>query len=104
MCEVLGATHLQQRVLLFGVLIALVLRAVFIAAGSAVIATFSWVFYIFGAFLIYTAWKLIQEARADEDEEDWEENRLLKSVEKRFGVSDRYEGTKLSSRRTARRS
>ncbi|EPH45838.1 putative membrane protein [Streptomyces aurantiacus JA 4570] len=88
-------SHLQQRVLLFGVLIALVLRAIFIAAGAAVIANFSWVFYIFGAFLIYTAWKLIQEARADEEEEDWEENRLLKSIEKKFGVSDRYEGTKL---------
>ena len=52
----------QQRVLLVGVLIALVLRAIFIAAGAAIIASFSWVFYIFGAFLIYTAWKLIQEA------------------------------------------
>ncbi|MEV0319473.1 TerC family protein [Streptomyces sp. NPDC050658] len=88
-------SHLQQRVLLFGVLIALVLRAIFIAAGAAVIANFSWVFYIFGAFLIYTAWKLIQEARADEDEEDWEENRLLKAAEKKFGVADRYHGTKL---------
>lgn len=54
-------SQLQQRVLLIGVLIALVLRAIFIAAGAAVIANFSWVFYIFGAFLIYTAWKLIQE-------------------------------------------
>ncbi|MFH8987501.1 TerC family protein [Streptomyces sp. NPDC017940] len=88
-------SHLQQRVLLFGVLIALVLRAVFIAAGAAIIASFSWVFYLFGAFLIYTAWKLIQEARADEEEEEWEENRLLKSVEKKFGVADRYHGTKL---------
>ncbi|MFH8486400.1 TerC family protein [Streptomyces longisporoflavus] len=88
-------THLQQRVLLFGVLIALVLRAVFIAAGAAVIANFSWVFYIFGAFLIYTAWKLIQEARADEDEEEWEENRLLKAAERKFGVADQYHGTKL---------
>ncbi|MEV6755471.1 TerC family protein [Streptomyces sp. NPDC051214] len=88
-------THLQQRVLLFGVLIALVLRAIFIAAGAAVIANFSWVFYIFGAFLIYTAWKLIQEARADDDEEEWEENRLLKAAEKRFGVADQYHGTKL---------
>ncbi|MGW0532785.1 TerC family protein [Streptomyces sp. NPDC003032] len=96
-------THLQQRVLLFGVLIALVLRAIFIAAGAAVIANFSWVFYIFGAFLIYTAWKLIQEARADEDEEDWEENRLLKSVEKKFGVSDRYEGTKLFIRKNGKK-
>lgn len=88
-------SRLQQRVLLIGVLIALVLRAVFIAAGAAVIANFSWVFYIFGAFLIYTAWKLIQEARAGEEEEEFEENRLLKSIEKRFGVSDQYHGTKL---------
>ncbi|NEB78823.1 TerC family protein [Streptomyces sp. SID14478] len=88
-------THLQQRVLLFGVLIALVLRAIFIAAGAAVIANFSWVFYIFGAFLIYTAWKLIQEALGDDEEEEFEENRLLKSIEKKFGVADRYHGTKL---------
>ncbi|KJY22583.1 MULTISPECIES: TerC family protein [Streptomyces] len=88
-------SHLQQRVLLVGVLIALVLRAVFIAAGAAIIASFSWVFYIFGAFLIYTAWKLIQEARKDEDDEEFEENRLLKSVEKKFGVADQYHGTKL---------
>ena len=71
------------------------LRAIFIAAGAAIIASFSWVFYIFGAFLIYTAWKLIQEARTDEEEEEYEENKLLKAVEKRFGVADRYHGTKL---------
>ncbi|EKX66969.1 TerC family protein [Streptomyces ipomoeae] len=85
----------QQRVLMVGVLMALVLRAIFIAAGAAIISSFSWVFYIFGAFLIYTAWKLIQEARADESEEEWEENKLLKAAEKRFGVADRYHGTKL---------
>ena len=85
----------QQRVLLIGVLIALVLRAIFIAAGAAIISNFAWVFYIFGAFLIYTAWKLIQEARADEPEEEYEENKLLKAAEKRFGVADRYHGTKL---------
>ncbi|MFF6775082.1 TerC/Alx family metal homeostasis membrane protein [Streptomyces sp. NPDC012637] len=88
-------THLQQRVLLVGVLIALVLRAVFIAAGAAIIASFSWVFYLFGAFLIYTAWKLVKEAMADEEEDEWDENRLLKSIEKKFGVADRYHGTKL---------
>ncbi|MGW6392180.1 TerC family protein [Streptomyces sp. NPDC055103] len=96
-------SHLQQRVLLVGVVIALVLRTIFIVAGAAVIANFSWVFYIFGAFLIYTAWKLIQEARADEEEEDWEENRLLKSVEKKFGVADKYHGTKLFIRVNGKR-
>lgn len=96
-------SHLQQRVLLVGVLIALVLRAIFIAAGAAVIANFSWIFYIFGAFLIYTAWKLIQEARADEEEDEFEENRLLKSIERRFGVADRYHGTKLFIRNNGKR-
>ncbi|MFF2228810.1 TerC family protein [Streptomyces globisporus] len=96
-------SHLQQRVLLIGVLIALVLRAIFIAAGAAVIANFSWVFYIFGAFLIYTAWKLIQEARAGEEEEEFEENRLLKKIEQRFGVADQYHGTKLFIQKNGKR-
>ncbi|MEU8851997.1 TerC family protein [Streptomyces sp. NPDC048564] len=85
----------QQRVLMFGVIMALVLRAGFIAAGAAIISAFSWVFYLFGAFLIWTAWKLIQDARKEEHEEEYEESKLLKAVEKRFGVADRYHGSKL---------
>jgi tellurite resistance protein TerC len=85
----------QQRVLMVGVLMALVLRAVFIAAGAAIISAFSWVFYLFGAFLIWTAWKLIQDARKGGHDEEYEENKLLKAVERRFGVADRYHGTKL---------
>ncbi|AUY49459.1 TerC family protein [Streptomyces sp. CB01881] len=93
----------QQRVLMFGVIIALVLRAVFIAGGAALVAQFSWVFFIFGAFLIWTAWKLIKEARADEEDEEFEENRLLKSIEQRFPSTDRYHGTKLFIRENGRR-
>jgi tellurite resistance protein TerC len=85
----------QQRVLMVGVLIALVLRAVFIAAGAAMISAFSWVFFIFGAFLIWTAWKLIQEAREENEEEAYEENRLLKMIERRVPSTDKYHGTKL---------
>ncbi|MFC4497327.1 TerC family protein [Streptomyces ovatisporus] len=85
----------QQRVLMVGVLIALVLRAVFIAAGAAAISTFSWVFFIFGAFLIWTAWKLIKEAREDHEEDEYEENRFLKMVERRVPSTDQYHGTKL---------
>ncbi|WP_151772721.1 TerC family protein [Streptomyces abyssomicinicus] len=96
-------SQFQQRVLLIGVLIALVLRAVFIAAGAAIISSFSWVFYLFGAFLIYTAWKLIQDARSKDDEEEFEENRLLKAAERRFGVADRYHGTKLWIRQNGKR-
>ncbi|MGW3265619.1 TerC/Alx family metal homeostasis membrane protein [Streptomyces sp. NPDC001056] len=94
----------QRRVLLVGVLIALVLRSVFIAAGTAIVASFSWVFYLFGAFLIWTAWKLVQEARGDDrDEEEFEESRLLKAAERRFGVADRYHGTKLWIRQNGKR-
>jgi tellurite resistance protein TerC len=89
----------QQRVLMVGVLIALVLRAAFIAAGAAIIASFSWVFFIFGAFLIWTAWKLIKEAAGSSgsggEDEEFEENRLLKAVERRVPSTDRYHGTRL---------
>ncbi|MEV4438759.1 TerC family protein [Streptomyces sp. NPDC049577] len=93
----------QQRVLMVGVLIALVLRAGFIAAGAAIIANFSWIFYLFGAFLIWTAWKLIQEARADEVDEAYEENRFLKAIERRFPSTDRYHGTRLFIAENGRR-
>ncbi|MGW4893846.1 TerC family protein [Kitasatospora sp. NPDC004240] len=93
----------QQRVLMFGVIIALVLRAVFIAGGAALVSNFSWIFYFFGAFLVWTAWKLIKEARADEEEEEFEENRLLKSIEQRFPSTDVYHGTKLFIRENGRR-
>ncbi|MFG1810132.1 TerC family protein [Streptomyces sp. NPDC049040] len=94
----------QQRVLLVGVLIALVLRAVFIAAGATIVASFSWVFFVFGAFLIWTAWKLVKEARTEsQDDDEFEENRLLKMVEKRVPATDRYHGTKLFITRNGKR-
>ncbi|MFE1859742.1 TerC/Alx family metal homeostasis membrane protein [Streptomyces anandii] len=93
----------QQRVLLVGVLVALVLRAVFIAAGAAILASFSWVFYLFGAFLIWTAWKLVMEARSEAEDEEYEESKLLKAVERHFGVADRYHGTKLWIRQNGKR-
>ncbi|MER8070622.1 TerC family protein [Streptomyces sp. NPDC094034] len=95
-------TIYQQRVLMIGVLIALVLRAVFIAVGAAAISTFAWVFYIFGAFLIWTAWKLIQEARAEE-EEDWEPGRLMRAIQRRVPSTDKWHGTKMTIRENGKR-
>ena len=63
----------QQLVLLLGIIIALVLRGGFIAAGSAILEKFSWAFFIFGAFLIFTAYKLLVE----HNEEEWKEDRLI---------------------------
>ncbi|MFJ5227412.1 TerC family protein [Streptomyces sp. NPDC088400] len=93
----------QQRVLMIGVLIALVLRAVFIAAGAAAINSFAWVFFVFGAFLVWTAWKLIQEARAGEEDEDWEEGRLMKAIERRLPSTDKWHGTKMFVRENGKR-
>ena len=64
----------QQLVLLLGIIIALVLRGGFIAAGSAIIEKFSGAFFVFGAFLIFTAYRLLVE---DEGEEEWKEDRVI---------------------------
>jgi tellurite resistance protein TerC len=72
----------QQLVLLLGIMIALVLRGGFIAAGKAIIVQFSWAFFIFGAFLIFTAYKLLKE----HNEEEWKEDRLV-SFLRRKGAS-----------------
>ena len=60
----------QQLVLLLGIIIALVLRGVFIAAGTAIITRFSSAFFIFGAFLIYTAYQLLREDGKEEEEQE----------------------------------
>lgn len=64
----------QQLVLLLGIIIALLLRGGFIAAGSAIIEKFSGAFFIFGAFLVFTAYRLLVE---DEGEEEWREDRFI---------------------------
>ena len=66
----------QQLVLLLGIIIALVLRGVFIAAGTAIITRFSSAFFIFGAFLIYTAYQLLREDGNEEEEQ--EDSRIVK--------------------------
>ena len=85
--------ELQQYTLMVGIVMALVMRAIFIAVGAAAIEQFSWVFYVFGAFLIYTAIKLAKEGPEDEDE--YEENRLVLFVEKRFPATKDWHGKKL---------
>lgn len=84
---------LQQTALMIGIMIALVLRGIFIAVGAVAINQFSWIFYVFGAFLIYTAVKLAREGESEEDE--YEENRLLKWVESRFRATNVWHGAKL---------
>ena len=83
----------QHKVLLFGIVLALVLRGIFIAVGAAAIARFSWIFYIFGAFLIYTG---INLARHRDEEPEMEKNALLRFVERVLPTTREYHGTKVS--------
>jgi tellurite resistance protein TerC len=82
----------QQEVLMVGVVLALVLRGIFILIGAALIEQFSWIFYIFGAFLLYTAYH--QAFRSHEDEEK-SESKLIQALRKRIQVSDHFDGAKV---------
>ena len=92
---------LQQTALMVGIMIALILRGIFIGVGAVAINQFSWIFYVFGAFLIYTAVKLAREGESEDDQ--YEENVLLKWVESRFPATNQWQGTKLFIRLNGRR-
>jgi tellurite resistance protein TerC len=84
----------QQEALLIGIILALVFRGIFIALGYTLIENFSWVFYIFGAFLVYTAAKLIG-SYADHEEEHPEDNAIVKFAQRHLNVGQAYHGLKL---------
>jgi tellurite resistance protein TerC len=88
----------QQKLLLIGIVMALVMRAGFIALGAAAINTFSWVFYLFGIFLILTAVKLARESGHEREAEVERENRLVTLVRRFVPTSDEYDGDKFITR------
>jgi tellurite resistance protein TerC len=84
-------------VLLFGIAFALVLRTIFIFAGAAAIENFSWIFYVFGGFLIYTAWAQARSGGHDEEEE-FKENSLLRLTRRVLPTADDYHGDRLTTK------
>jgi tellurite resistance protein TerC len=88
--------ELQQSALLIGIVLALVLRGIFIAVGAAAIQEFSWVFYVFGLFLVVTAVNLVREA--GEDEGGYDEPRLVRFARRRLRVSEEWNGARLTVR------
>jgi TerC family integral membrane protein len=86
----------QQKVLLIGIVIALIMRGAFIAAGAAVVSRFSWVFYIFGAFLVYTAVALLRHG--DDDEADYKENVMIRWARRILPISKESDGARLTRR------
>ena len=90
----------QGKVLAWGIMLALVLRLIFILIGAALLDAFHITFYAFGALLLYTAWKL---ARHDDVEIEPEHNPLLKQLRKRVTMTDDYDGDKLFTKVNGKR-
>lgn len=95
----------QQKVLLIGIAIALVMRGVFIAIGAAAIAQFSWVFYVFGAFLLYTAVKLAHDSLKDQSSggPQYHETRFERWAHKVFPSTRDYHGNHVTAKVDGRR-
>jgi tellurite resistance protein TerC len=87
--------ELQQKVLLFGITFALALRTVFIVVGAAAIENFSWVFYLFGAILIYTAYVQARSGGHGGDE-DYKENAVLRLTRKVLPTTEDYHSDRMT--------
>lgn len=83
---------LQKYVLSVGITVALILRGIFILIGAALIERFTWIFFLFGAFLIVTAVKLVT---GGDDDEEYHENGVIRVLRKVMKISDEYDGEKL---------
>ncbi|RRD04555.1 TerC family protein [Arachnia propionica] len=90
----------QQKVLLFGIVFALIARSAFIAAGKAMVEAWSWTFYFFGLILIVTAGKLLVPEGAESDEAD---NFVIRLARKYLHTSNHYDGDKLFTIENGRR-
>jgi tellurite resistance protein TerC len=84
---------LQQEVLMIGIVIALVLRGIFIILGAQLIENFSWIFYLFGAFLLFTAYR--QVFAGEPEEGATEDNFVVRAIRRRVRLSNTFEGSKL---------
>jgi len=91
----------QQKVLLIGIVLALIMRGAFIAAGAAVVSRFVWVFYLFGLFLIYTAYNLARHGATDES--DFKENVLIRVSRRVLPIAKHYDGSRVTTRQNGRR-
>ncbi|VXA98799.1 TerC/Alx family metal homeostasis membrane protein [Nocardioides sp. AX2bis] len=91
----------QQTALLVGIVLALLMRGIFIAVGAAAISAFSWVFYLFGIFLIYTAVKLVLSH--DDEDEAYQEPKIVAFASKHLPLTREWNGVKLTSREGGRR-
>ncbi|MGV0585719.1 TerC family protein [Mycobacteroides chelonae] len=81
----------QQEALLIGIILALIFRGIFIALGAVAIEQFSWIFYLFGAFLVYTAINLARDTEHDDDAD----NAVVQFARKHLRTTDKWDGLRL---------
>ena len=91
----------QDKVLYIGIVLSLLLRGLCIAAGAAAIAAFSWVFYLFGAFLVYTAVRLTIDS--DSADEEFRENSVVRAMRRVLPTTTAYDGGAFTTREAGRR-
>jgi tellurite resistance protein TerC len=90
----------EHRVLLFGIVLALILRGIFIAIGAAAIERFAFTFFVFGGFLLFTAWKL---AREGDKEAETDTNAFVRLMERMLPTTREYDGTRVLTKVDGRR-
>ncbi len=90
----------QHRVLFWGIIGAIVMRAIMIGFGAALVTQFNWILYLFGAFLVFTG---INMFRANESEGDLKDNKLLAWLRKRFNITEKLHGHDFTAKLPIRR-
>lgn len=89
----------QQEALLVGIILALIFRGIFIALGAVAIEQFTWIFYLFGAFLVYTAINLARDTEHDDDAD----NAVVQFARKHLRTTDKWDGLRLWVRENGKR-
>jgi len=95
--------HVQQFALMVGIMLSLIFRGAFIALGAVLIDRLAWVFFFFGAYLLYTAWGVLKDFRSgDGDEAKGEDGKVLRLIKAHIPTTNTWEGDKILVRRDGR--
>jgi tellurite resistance protein TerC len=91
----------RYHVLFYGVIGALVFRAIFVVSGTALLSAFSWLVFVFGAFLIFTGWRMLR--RGNDEQTDYRNNRVLKLFRRFMPLTKDYHGDNFFVKRAGKR-
>ncbi|CAA9431315.1 Integral membrane protein TerC [uncultured Rubrobacteraceae bacterium] len=91
----------RYHVLFYGVIGAIVFRAIFVLVGAALLSAFSWLVFVFGAFLIFTGWRMLR--RSDGERADYQNNRVLRLFKRFMPVTDDYHSDQFFVRQVGKR-